>query len=364
LLETLAAVGFRNLPPDTVAFPAGMTLLHGDNGAGKTNLLEAVAMLSGRPSFRTSRVGELSSGEGFLVHGLVRGEAGREELSVASAPGRPRVFHRGSRQVRFAEMGEALPAVFVAPEDRELLAGPPSRRRRFLDRLAVTLYPAAAEELARCQEALAQRNALLAGGWAANTLSTWTEEFISCAAAVARRRRQVFAAWSPHLSALASRFAALASLETSYLGPDGEPGAHYRAQAERLRRAEMARGHTLFGPQREDLGFRREGREFSACASSGEIRIAAALVRLSEGRAVAAMRGVVPLYAIDDFDADLSATAVGTLLSEIPEGAQTLLTTARPEAEAFCPRRPDLVAEVVSGRLQPRADRDYLRRIG
>ena len=99
-------------------------------------------------------------------------------------------------------------------------------------------------------------------------------------------------------------------------------------------------------------------------ASTGEIMRAAFLVRLSEGETVAAMRGAVPLYALDDFDAELSPGAAESLLAHLPEEAQVALTSAHPDAAARCPRRPEAIFEVMDGNARPSAARENLRRIG
>ncbi len=88
------------------------------------------------------------------------------------------------------------------------------------------------------------------------------------------------------------------------------------------------------------------------------------LLRLSEGEAIAATFSKTPLYALDDFDAELSPGAAESLVAELPAAAQILLTTAHPETASRCPRRPDMTYEVVRGRaiLEPR--RENLRKIG
>ncbi len=91
---------------------------------------------------------------------------------------------------------------------------------------------------------------------------------------------------------------------------------------------------------------------------------AAFLLRLSEGETIAAVAGRVPLYALDDFDAELSPGAADSLVAELPDAAQIVLTTAHPETVSRCPRKPDLVYEVIQGRAVLLARRENLRKIG
>jgi len=362
MLESFSATGFRNLGSAPFSFAPGVTLFSGENGAGKTNILEAIAVVCGRPSFRNAESRDMAREGTFFVRAAVRGEGGPDQIAVHWASGQPRRFSRNGERATFAEAGDVFPAVFLAPEDRALFLGTPAVRRRFLDRLAVTLFPAAAGGYDRFRRALAQRNALLASpSPRADELAAWTEEFIGCAHVVAARRREAFAMWREKLAA---RIASSGTLSELRAEPKGEPPEEYAERARVLAARERERGHTLFGPQRDDLEFTRAGKGFGTSASTGEIMRAAFLVRLSEGDTVAGARGVVPFYALDDFDAELSPGAAESLLAELPAAAQVALTSAHPDAADRCPRRPDAVFEVVDGSARPRTMKENLRRIG
>jgi DNA replication and repair protein RecF len=362
LLESFSSTGFRNLGSGTFFFAPGITLFSGENGAGKTNIVEAIAVLSGRPSFRNAEPREMARERSFFLHGTVRRESGKDEVAAHWMVGRPRQFARNGEKAGFSEIGEVLPAIFLAPEDRALFLGAPSARRRFLDRLAVTLYPAAVESYDRFRRALAQRNALLSAPTPGrDELDTWTEEFIRCARDVAVRRRAACAEWQGRFSA---RLATSGSLSGLRAQARGEPVEEYPRLARALASRERERGHTLFGPQRDDLEFTRGDKSFEGTASTGEIMRAAFLLRLAEGETVASVRGATPLYALDDFDAELSPAAAESLLANLPGDAQILLTSAHPDAAARCPRRPEALFEVVDGEAYPRPMKENLRKIG
>ncbi len=362
MLESFSATGFRNLASAPFSFAPGVTLFSGENGAGKTNILEAIAVVSGRPSFRNAESRDMAREGTFFVRAAVRGESGADQVAVHWAAGQPRRFSKNGEKATFAGAGETLPAIFLAPEDRGLFLGSPAVRRRFLDRLAVTLFPAAAESYDRFRRALAQRNALLASPLPRrDELDAWTEEFVRCARDVAARRLEACALWKEKLAARLASSGALSDLRADL---KAEPPEEYAGRARALASRERERGHTLFGPQRDDLEFTRSGKGFGSSASTGEIMRAAFLVRLSEGDTVAGARGAVPFYALDDFDAELSPGAAESLLAELPESAQVALTSAHPDAAARCPRRPDAVFEVAGGSARPRTTKENLRRIG
>ena len=357
-LTRITAHSFRNLSPDPVFFGSGTTLVAGENAQGKTNLLEAVALVCGQRSFRRARPAAMAAGaEGFRVEAcLARGPA-VENLAVAWTPDGGRSFTRAGKVIGFREASRLAPAVFFSPEHRELLTGARSPRRRFLDRLALLCRPAAGEDLARFERALTQRNALLSkiregpGRPAAGELETWTEEFVTSGTAVRRHRRAALEEWIADFAPLCHDAGAeYAAIRATYLS-EGETEEDLRAACERLTGAECRRGHSLAGPQRDDLFWERDGRPLAETASAGELARTTALVKLAEWRAIARASGETPLFAADEFDAGLSAGWVEAFLEALPPAETVLLTTAsepgrwRPWAGAVVEMRAGRVLE-------------------
>ncbi len=352
-LTELRARGFRNLSPDPVFFAPGVTLIAGENAQGKTNLLEAVASVCGQRSFRRASPAQMAAdGEGFAVTASFSTGPREETLTIDWSRASRRRFMRAGKAVSFREASALAPAVFFAPEHRDLILGPPAVRRRFLDRLALFCRPAAGEDLARYERALASRNALLAHGQGASQpgddLGAWTEELVATGCAVRRYRREALSEWEEVFGKLAAQ-----------AGPEyGEIQARYQMAEEspeelrdaftRLARAERRRGHTLCGPHRDDLVWMRRGRELAGQASAGEIHRTAGLVKLAEWRAVAEATGEKPLLAIDEFDAGLAGGWVEALLAALPDAETVLLTTASEPGRYS--RRVDQVLEIREGR--------------
>src|SRR5262249_6717328 len=155
--------GFRNLSPDAVSLGEGVTLITGENAQGKTNLIEAAALVCGQRSFRgASPAAMAKDGERFTVTAELSCRTGSERVTIAWSKETGREFWRAGKSAGFREVSEMAPAVFLAPEHAELLTGTPSGRRRFLDRLVLGIKPAAGDDLSRYARALSERNALLA----------------------------------------------------------------------------------------------------------------------------------------------------------------------------------------------------------
>ncbi len=354
LLE-ITAHSFRNLSPDPVFFGAGVTLIAGENAQGKTNLLEAVAVLCGQRSFRRARPAELAAdGERFSVSGRVRQENDDEDVRVTWSRTEGRAFFRGEKSVTFAGLARLAPAVFLAPEHRELLSGGPALRRRFLDRLVLGSRPAAGDDLVRYERALKERNALLArasfssgsGSAAAGELEAWTDELVRTGAAVRRHRVEALAGWLTHFEPLAhqagpeyrdvsvsypdggSEAAGLAGLPESSAAAAAAAESDMRRQLSRVAAVERRRGHTLAGPHRDDVLFARRGRPLATSASAGEIHRMVSLIKLAEWQAVRKATGQMPLLGVDEFEAGLSPAWAEAFLDSLPEGATVLLSSA------------------------------------
>ena len=357
-LSELSNQGFRNLSSDPVSFGAGVTLITGENAQGKTNLLEAVAMVCGQRSFRgVAAVAMARDGERFSISSIVKRRVGAERISVTWAREKGREFFCGEKPASFRDVSTLAPAVFLAPEHRELLTGSPAVRRRFLDRLVLGLRPSAGDDLARYAMALRERNALLSRSrrgqhTAPGELEAWTEELCAAGSAVRRHRHSALSLWEREFLELARRAGPnYAGIRVDYVGQGDSPDA-LREACQRLLPFEKRRGYSLAGPHRDDLAWTRHGRPFSPQASAGEAGRTVALSKLAEWHAVAKATGETPLFGADDFDAGLSEAWVEEFFDTLPEEAAVLLTTTSP-AERWV-RRVSAVLEVRHGTVSAR----------
>lgn len=334
-LLDLTSRGFRNLSPDVVSFEPGWNLVVGENGQGKTNLLEAIALLCGQRSFRRASPAEMSAdGESFAVAGKFRRGFATEDVRVAWQRGEGRTFRRAGKEISFRDASALAPAVFLAPEHRSIVTGPPEERRRFLDRLVVGWRPAAGADLVAYERALRERNALLlalregrnGAREAALELDAWTEELAAAGEAVRRHRGAALEAWKDAFSRLLETAGQeYAGVTLSYSCGDS---SDLRTTLKKLLPIERARGRSLAGPHRDDLLWSRGGRPLEGRASAGEIHRLATLSKLAEWRVVREAAGEAPLFAVDDFDAGLSDRSLDRFFAGLPEGTTVILTTA------------------------------------
>lgn len=372
-LDLLSTQGFRNLSSEPVTFGTGVTLITGENAQGKTNLLEAIALVCGQRSFRGAGLSAMArDGERFSITARFDRGSGAERIALSWSREEGRSFLRGEKPAGFREISAACPAVFLSPEHRELLDGSPAVRRRFLDRLVLGWRPAAGDDQTRYALVLKERNALLlrlrhGHAVAEGELEAWTEELCRAGSALRRHRRAALSNWEREFDALARqagpeyseirvRYAAAGDGESveaaGEVAGDSDGYRELRDSCERLSALERRRGYSLAGPHRDDLFWTRRGKPLAAQASAGEALRTVALAKLAEWSAVAKASGGSPLFGADDFDAGLSEGWVEDFLDALPREATVLLTTT--SAPARWARRAAAVLEVSQGAVLPR----------
>jgi DNA replication and repair protein RecF len=347
LLRSLALRDFRNLPRIDLTFPAAGVAIVGENGQGKSNLLEAIYYLHLLRSVRGARDVDVVRFGAAGFHIAARTEGGvHHELSAGfeRAGKRKRVKLDGGEPQRLSDALGALPCVLFSPADVDLVAGAPSARRRYLDiLLALSSRPYLAA-LQRYRHALAQRNAALreafrsGGPKAEQRVAVWEAPLAEHGAVLWRER----VTWAERAS---TRFAAMCAA----IGERSPVGMRYATALEPAsvetadiaaalataladkRGLDIRRGLTHAGPHRDDLALTLDGRELRAFGSAGQQRTAAIALRLLEGETLRARLGAAPLLLLDDPFAELDVRRSARILELLAEQGmgQTLLTVPR-----------------------------------
>ncbi|MDX9733189.1 MAG: DNA replication and repair protein RecF [Thermoanaerobaculia bacterium] len=362
VIGTLSVESFRNLAPARLGFHPRLNLLVGANGQGKTNVLESLALVSGRASFRTADLADVvreGANDATVTVGLVGESAG--ELAARIGKGRREHFWNG-RKVSRVEASRRLPLVVLTAADLGRLGGPPSDRRRALDRVAVAHEPALAAEHRRYEKARADRVALLAapGRPDRDALAAFEEILASAGAAIAASRRR----WVGPLGRRVEENARLLGLpyrEISFRLVSELP-AHgslplladaLRSGLRQREESERRAGRALFGPHRDDLVLLFEERPLAPRASSGEARALVLAWALAERGLLAEAGGRLPVFAFDDFDSEWDPDVLTRFARALPDDGQVLLTSARERVARELPLPAGAVWRVEAGRLAP-----------
>jgi DNA replication and repair protein RecF len=332
----------------------GLTVIQGENGAGKSSLLEAIVYSSTLQSFRGApreaivRQGATEA----AVHCDVMAGKRKVEVEVEVVPGRrDRAWHNGQRVPGTRGLLEVLRTTLFTPDDLALVKGSPSGRRDFVDDVLAKSHPRLGADRSGLDRVLRHRNALLRqlGGRldseAATTLDIWDDRLAQLGERLADSRAGMVEALSPYAAEAFSILAAQAGgfsmrYVRSWEGTLGEALAG-------ARREDLRRATTTVGPQRDDVEIEAGGLDARTRLSQGRQRCVALALRLSSHRLMTTITGATPVLLLDDAFSELDEGTARALVGELPEG-QALLTTAGELPPGAAPK---LVVRLVDGRL-------------
>ena len=386
LLTRLSLADFRSYAATDIEPDAGLTVIAAPNGAGKTNLLEAIHVAITGRSHRSAADAELvRHGAPF---GRVRIELGGGtpaggatiELVVPGTeppPGlRKRLTVNGVAR-RSASLTEVARSVLFRPEEMLLLVGSPSERRRFLDGIVAQRDRRAARDLVDVARVLAQRNALLrairAEEATLDALAFWDEQLAEVGARVMRARLEALAELRPRIGPLHDAVAVPdergASVRLSYVDAlkeawpereqvedrvpsDAELTDAYRRRIADVRQKEAWNGVSLVGPQRDDLRAELGGRDVATHASRGQQRTIILAMKLAETDLLGS-DGPRPVVLLDDVFSELDPERSGRLASLLADRGQVIVTTADPATLDGTGTDRAARWRIVDGRLEP-----------
>ncbi len=327
----------------------GLVLVTGQNGVGKTNLLEAVHLGTQGFSPRTRSDAEIIRFGTEAGRVTLRGErrGAPIELDVRLSLERPKRAQVNGAHLRAAEQLRAEVTALVFTPDRVVVVkGGPAARRAYFDRALGRLAPARAALPVEYGAAVGQRNAALrrvAGGYSSeDALVPWTERVASLGAELVEARKETIALLAPAFG----RHADALGLGQAGLSYDGVPPT-LDALEERLER-DLERGTTGVGPHLDDVAILAGTRELRRFGSQGEQRLAVLSLLLAEAE-LAGERGDAPLLLLDDVLSELDSYRRETLVGRIRELGQSLVTATSPAA---LPGEPDQLVEVTPGRAR------------
>jgi DNA replication and repair protein RecF len=341
-VEQVSIVDFRNYVAAEISpAPRGITLFQGNNGSGKTNLLEAVAYLATLKSFRGAPAAAVV--RRGADQAVLRARANREGRSLLvetelNITGRDRVRINRQPLRRNDELLGAVLVTIFTPDDIEVVKGGPQSRRQYLDDLLMVLQPKYGSACTELERVLKQRNALLRSangvlrGTMSSTLDVWDEKLATVGEVIADGREALMGTLEKQVNKAYHQL-------SGWVGDDGGRvvGLCYqRSWPGRLlpalndaRAEDVRRGVTSVGPQRDELYMSVHGLAARTQASQGEQRSLALSLRLAGHSMVSERHGSSPVLLLDDVFSELDPARSTALASCLPEG-QVLLTAAGP----------------------------------
>ena len=347
LLETIEAVNFRNLK-GKLEFGAGLNIITGDNGQGKTNWLEAIGLLATTRSFKTSRLTEaMCFGEDLaIVRGRVRkSEDIAHDLQITLQGNTKALSVNGKKEPMQRYVSE-LHAIVFNSDELGIVRGTPDARRRFLDQGIVAIYPPYVQTLTDYNKVVRQKNTLLQSASekgftvdkAASMLEPWNEQLVQLAGRIYKARVRYVERLGEVLEKKLFGREEVSIRYACSLEGKGDLGDYNALLTERLNlrvQAELASGHSLIGPHRDDLDILFDGHDLRKFGSSGQQRSALLILLLATLSVYHSQNAEYPLFLLDDIDAELDYRRIGQLLEFLSGKTQTFVTTSK---ESFLER--------------------------
>lgn len=336
IYHSLQLQQFRSYADFEVEFSPDVTIIVGPNGSGKTNLLEAVYVLSQGTSFR---VADKELVRRDMPFGRAEGRYGDQQRIFLFDPHvkPPKQFSIDGNKKHRLHASQRVPVVLFEPDELRLLSGSPQRRRDYMDGLLARLWPVAARQRGQFERALLQRNNILkqaaerGGQQYGDELFVWDIKFSEYASALVAHRMNLITRWNERLGDLYSAIAQSPSMvEVHYKSDlaahpkDYMTGLLHALQGRRAH--DIARGFSGAGPHRDDITVLLNGVDAAVSASRGEVRTLLLALKIIELDLLAAQSEHPPLLLLDDVFSELDAVR-REALTKLTRQYQTIITT-------------------------------------
>ena len=350
MLTRLSLNDFRNYASAEMSPGPGFVCLSGDNGAGKTNILEAVSLLAPGRGLRGAALSEMAraAGPGGFAIAADLGDVRIGTGTLATAPERRQV-RINAAPASVNSLSEWLSVLWLTPAMDRLFAGSAGDRRRFLDRLVLALESTHAHHAARYEAAMRARNKLLAEpeGADANWLAALEAGMAEHGAALSQARARTVASLEQRLAASPDDQFARASIAL-----DGWSESDLTAELRANRGRDAAAGRATGGPHRQDLAVTHRAKSMPAArCSTGEQKALLLGLILAHAELVADRRGAPPILLLDEVAAHLDPARRAALFDRLQGRGQVWMTAT--EAALFDGIAAASHFHVEGGRLHP-----------
>jgi DNA replication and repair protein RecF len=332
-LKKLIIKNFRNLFNIELNFDSKINIFVGDNGAGKTNLLEAIYFLGILKSFRTNQDRQLTKfGEkDFFLSGKISKKDTHVEINISFISNKKKVKLNNKPLTKIIDLIGQLRVVIFSPEDLDIVKGTPAIRRRFIDIELAQISPKYLHNLQRYLKILKHRNQILSAikkniGVDIKELDAWDDQLVDIGRQIITKRRELIDRLNPLINNIYYKI----SREQENLKIQYQPCVveeEFRKILYERREDEINQQVTLFGPHRDDIYFYINDINSRYFASHGQQRTIAVCLKLAELQNIYQQTDEFPILLLDDVTSELDKSRRQALLNFINEDIQVFLTT-------------------------------------
>ena len=330
-LERLDVSGIRNLEYQQLRFGRSLNIIYGDNGSGKTSLLESIHLLGRGRSFRTSHLSSVINHKvkACVVSGrLVSNDGQNISLGVSrDSEGGFQIRRDGNPVYSAAELATELPLLLINSNSFSLLEGGSGNRRRYLDWSVFHVEHAVQHPWKKLTSVLKQRNSLLRRGKIDRAeMAYWDRELASIAGRVHKSREQLFLKLSPLITGYMEKLGGVPGIDYQYRA-GWDVTVPLLDQLDKGRDQELRSGRTLLGPHRADIKVQYKGSPAWEILSRGQLKVLVAAMYLAQARLLADAGGIVPIVLVDDLPAELDKEHIRLVIASLVSMGTQLFVT-------------------------------------
>lgn len=333
-IDRLHLTNFRNYTDAGFDFSTGINLIVGNNGRGKSNLVEAVFLLSTSKSFRGAYDRQMMRWEAdrYCVQGwFVRGEE-EFDLTVDSDGRSKRLFINGNAEDRVSSIIGLTYCVLLCAEDSTLITGPPSRRRNFLDLVLSTVDPLYFSNLRTYFKIVRQKNSTLrSGAGDLDMLAVWNEQLIPAGSYIMRRRAELTAFMNEAIDEIIEGTGMEEPVQVCYrpnvrFGQNVTLEQRFHDELEKAMQREQSLGQCVAGPHRDEMTVHRGEMNLRLYGSAGQARMGSILLKLTQASFFRKKKETLPILILDDILPELDMTNRERVIGLLGVEHQILLT--------------------------------------
>lgn len=329
-IKSLTLENFRNYDRQSVLFHPGVNILIGDNAQGKTNLIEAIYMMSFAKSFRTQKDREtINFNKDYAkIEAVIVNDDEEQPFSMLIKPDGKYISYNGVKVSKMAELLEKVYVVIFSPEDLKLVKDSPDKRRKFIDRELSKLRPSYYENLYNYKKVLKQRNAYLKeDSIQTDILRIWDYKLAEYGAEIINKRnefiKKIEKVSSDIHSSITSGKETLTVEYEANISPAPQLKQAFLAETEKTLEKDLSQRTTSRGPHKDDLKICINGVDIRHFGSQGQQRTAALSLKLAEIKLIKELTGEDAVLLLDD------------VLSELDKSRQSYLVNCLNQVQIF-----------------------------